>query len=181
MGTTYAMDRGPALLSAQIQSINLRHTEAAQIMALIDDIEDTMGTFYVWNPRICGPQADPDGSILGSHTPTIHSVNSDNKHFSITGLPVGYVLTRGDLIAVDYASPSRRAVYRVVDATVTANGSGVTSEFAVSPFIRTGMAEGDSVTLIKPGVNMKIMPNTLACNIGDNIFSTISFQMIEQP
>lgn len=180
-GTTYSKDLGPALIGCSAQSVPLYHADAEQVMALIESMEDEMGSFYVWNPRQPYPQADPDGTILGSNTPTINLVGDDNKSLKVEGLPAGYVLTRGDWFGVDYLSPTRRALYRVVDATVTADGSGVTPQFQVSPHIRTGLTAGDAVLLAKPGCNMKLLPGTLSDPSDGALTSRITFQTIEQP
>lgn len=180
-GTVYRKDLGPAFLMASIQSVPLEHATAEQVMALIESMEDQLSTFYVHNPRMRFPQSDPQGTLLGSATPVIASVNADNKRVTISGLPAGYVLTRGDWFGVDYLSPSRRALYRVVDATVTADGDGLTPLFEVSPNIRTGLTAGDSVLLKKPGCNMMILPGSLQDQTDGPTTSRIQFQAIEQP
>lgn len=180
-GTIYRKDMGPAFWIGNLQSVPLYHADAEQVMALLDSMEDALSSFYVWNPALAYPQADPDGSILGSSTPTIHTVNADNKRISITGLPAGYVLTRGDKVAVDYNSPSQRALYRIVDASVTADGSGVTAEFEISPRIRIGTTAGNTVHLVKPAANMMIVPGSLSCQTDSGTTSRINFQTIEVP
>lgn len=180
-GTVYRKDLGPAFWAGNYQSVPLLHADAAQCMALLDSMEDSLSTFYGWSPQQEYPQADPDGSILGAATVTIHSVNANAKQISLTGLPAGYILTRGDMLAVDYLSPSHRALYRIVDASVTANGSGVTAEFEITPRIRTGTASGDAVYLIKPAANMMIVPGSLSCTTDSAVTSRINFQTIEVP
>ena len=177
----FTKDLAPTVWVARVQSVPLYHDRAEQIMALIESMEDSLASFYVWNPAIAFPQADPDGSILGASTPTIHTVNGDNKRIRIENLPPAYVLTRGDKIEAEYLSPVQRAIYAVVDEQVVADGSGVTPLFEVSPHIRLGLTAGDAVNLIRPKVAMKIIEGTLDCMTDGAVTSRIVFETEEQP
>ncbi len=157
-GVIRVKDLRPALWRARIQCAALTHREDRQAMALIGDIEDQIGTFYVWKPNAPYPYADPTGAVLGASAVKINSVNADNRRLSLKWLPAGYVLTRGDFVAFDYGSAPSRALHQVVDATVTANGSGVTPQFFVTPQIRPGAAANNVVSLALPAAEMRIVP-----------------------
>src|SRR5687768_983531 len=92
-GETLAADRGPALFEADVETPPMEHVEADRLQAIVDALDGSIHTFYLSNPRRPFPQNDPDGSLLGSSTPTILSVGADNKSLALTGLPVGYKLT----------------------------------------------------------------------------------------
>ncbi|WP_295081166.1 hypothetical protein [Tabrizicola sp.] len=108
-------------------------------------------TFLMYDRRRPNPLLDPTGSILGAASVTILALGGDPRELSLTGLPVGYTLSRGDYLSFAYTSlaVSRQALHRVVDATVVANGSGQTALFEVEPFIRPGAVTGAAVTLRK--------------------------------
>jgi hypothetical protein len=114
------------------------------------------GSFLMPHPVRIGPAADPAGTILGAATPSITAVNANNRDITISGLPAGYVLRRGDLISWTYLSgPTRYALHRVV-TQATANGSGVlTTE--IMPPVRPGHATPQAVTLVNAVCKAKIV------------------------
>lgn len=107
-------------------------------------------TLLAYDPRSNGPAADPGGVVLGTSTPTIHTLDADNRRMRLTGLPVGYQLSVGDWIGWTYgSSPTRYAAHRIETAAV-ADAAGLTPLFAVEPFIRPGVTTGTAVTLVRP-------------------------------
>ena len=80
----------------------------------------------------------------------------------MAGLPAWYVLTRGDYLAFDYGSPSRRALHKVVSLTVQASAGGVTPVFEVTPLIRPGALVGAVVTLVRASCKARIMPGSVS-------------------
>lgn len=133
--------------------------DADAIHAVIGGMGGSVGTFFAYDLRRAGPKADPTGSVLGSSTVQINSLGSDGISLSLKGLPNGYVLTRGDYVGFVYSS-TKRALHQIVDASVTANGSGVTAAFQVHPAIRQGAANNNAVTLVRPVAEFRIMPGT---------------------
>ncbi len=152
----------PALWRAAFISKPQRFAQLAQAQAIIEDTIDILGTIYAWCPTRKYPATDLDGVILGASSVTIHTLDGDNRRLRIQGLPASYVLTRGDLLAFDFGSPTRRALHRVVTATVTADGAGLTPLFAVTPFIQPGAAVSDVVTLAKPAMEAIIASHSSA-------------------
>lgn len=166
--------RGSFTLSADY------HAGAAQLAALLDLLQRPGASFMVYDPRLKYPQADATGASLGASTVQIASVNADNRRLALKGLPAGYVLTRGDLLSFAYGSPARQALHRVVAASVTANASGVTSEFEVTPLIRTGAAVNDAVSLAKPQCKAVLAPGSLSTGAGRRRFTTgMSFDWMQ--
>lgn len=132
--------------------------EAASPDVLLSVLRREGATFFAYDTRRAFPQADPTGAILGASAVTVAS-NPNPREITLAGLPAGYVLTRGDYIAWDYGSPTvRRALHRVVDATVTANGTGTTPLFEVSPFVRPGAITGNAM-LIRAACKAVILPD----------------------
>ncbi len=133
--------------------------EAQAIKALIGSMGGSVGSFYGWDTDRPYPLADPTGALIAGSTVQIKSLGSNGISLALKGLPVGYVLTRGDYLGFTYSS-TKKALHQVVAATVTANGSGETSEFEVHPAIRQGAAVNDAVSLSKPVAEFRIVPGT---------------------
>lgn len=126
---------------------------AARLDALLSVLDRPGSSVLLFDPRKQFPAADPSGATLGSSTPVVSALDSgDARLLSVSGLPANYVLTAGDLIGWTYgSSPTRYALHRIV-SDVTANGSGATALFEVSPFIQPGVTVSTAVTLIRPPI-----------------------------
>lgn len=164
-GQTLGAELAPPLWTGDVTLVQMPLSAASQVQALIEASDEVLGGFYLYNPRQPYPQADPDGSILGAATPTIHSVGGDSKSLRLAGLPAGYVVTRGDCLAFDHGSPARRAFHRIVE-TATADGVGVTPAFEVRPHLRPGAANGLAVSLVKPAARVFIVPGSFDPGVG---------------
>jgi hypothetical protein len=176
-GTIIVKDRRPALWTAAVQSNPIPNDDAVAIEALINAMGGSLQSFHIWNPKRQYPRADPKGTILGASTPTILSLNVDNRRLALTGLPPGYVLSVGDFLAFTY-STTRRALHQVVES-VTANGSGVTAQFEVTPHIRTGATAGAAVALARPSAIMRIVPGSYDAPSAGPLHSTVRFNAIQ--
>lgn len=119
-------------------------------------------SFYAYDTRRPAPFADPTGSILGAAVPTIATLVAGNREIALAGLPANYVLTRGDYLAFDYGTPSRRALHKVVAVTVQANVSGTTPNFEVTPALRPGAVVGATVTLVRAACKAKLVPGSVS-------------------
>lgn len=170
-GGVVAKDLGPALWMADVQTLVLRPLLLEEILAAIESLQGSIGTFFLYDTLKCCPKADPHGTILGASNVKINTATS--RGLSLKGLPAGYVITRGDRLSFDYGSPPMRGYHRALE-TVTANGSGTTPEFDVSPNIRAGAAADQTIHLIKPAVIMRIVPNSFSCAAGT--LSSVQFK-----
>lgn len=178
-GQVLQSDLGPSLWTGDVSSREFYHAEARRIEAKLNAVIRSIGSFYLYDPRKPYPYEDPDGSILGASSVQINSL-PDAKSMTLKGLPVGYKLTEGDYLSFDYGD-GRRAFHEVAEA-VTANGSGVTPAFEVSPFIRPGAAVNAAVTLIKPAMKCIVRPGTLQVQSTGNVVTTqISFSVVQKP
>ena len=157
---------------------NMYLEDALDLETLIDALGGSMGTFYAWNPLRPYPKLDPTGSIIGSSTQTILSVGGDNKSMTLGGLPIAYTLSRGDFLSFNYGSPSSRALHRIVTATTTANGSGVTPSFEVTPPFRQGITTGLAVTLAKPTAEFCMTPGSFNPS-ASGVFQSNTFSAIQ--
>jgi hypothetical protein len=105
------------LHEAEVRTARLPHSRAEQLRARLRAL-DGGAHFYLSNPTMLYPQADPGGTILGSASVVIASIHAKRTALALSGLPAGYVITVGDYVHVDYGTPSRRALpYWVLPAT----------------------------------------------------------------
>lgn len=165
----------PPLWEAACETIDLPNDAAHGVRALLNLIGST-GTVFAWNPLQGGPAADPDGVTLGASAPVIASIAANRKDMSVSGLPSGYVLSAGDLMEVDYGSPSRRALVEV-SIGATAAGNGTTPVFEVRPHLRPGIVTGAAVGLLKPAAKMKLVPGSDATEVSQPMFSRVRFTL----
>ncbi len=148
--------RGARLWGGEIVLDKDSHAVWAAVEARIALLEEPGASFMVTDPRLPAPIADPGGAILGASTVRIYAVHANMRELRITGLPGGYVMSRGDMLSFTYGSnPVRHALHRVVTGAVAAGG-GTTPWFEVTPFIRPGAAVDDPVTLLRPACKARI-------------------------
>jgi hypothetical protein len=146
-----ALWRGEAVLSPA------EHVDAQEVEARLDRLQQPGEYFLICDWRRKGPRMDPGGAVLGASSPTVLQLGSDNKSLRLQGLPAGYVLSAGDQIGWLYGqSPERRALHSIYGA-VTADGTGVTPFFEVSPHIRPGVAVNAAVELVRPMIKARLL------------------------
>lgn len=158
-GSVISASLGASLWTGTIQLAQANHPRHAQMEALIALMDQPGATFLCHDPRYLGPASDPIGAILGSRTITIHSVASNMRELRITGLPVGYVLSAGDMLGFQYGSdPVRHALHRIVVGG-TASIGGLTPLMEVVPNLRPGAVTGLDVQLIRSACKARLLPD----------------------
>lgn len=130
--------------------------DALEIQTLIE-LHGSSQPFYLHDPMRSAPRADPGGAVLGAATPILGTVSATG--FRINGLPPGYAISVGDLIAVDHGAAPLVALYSAASVTV-ASGSGITPDITVLPAPRVLAAAGDAVRLVNPVGLMIILPDS---------------------
>ena len=168
-GTTLTASLGEPLWKGSIQLVQDRHAAQSAYEAKLSVLRRPGSSFFVYDIRKPYPIYDPDGSIFAASTPTILAVDADNKRMSVQGLPANYELSAGDLISFQYGTPTKYALHRIVQGE-TANGSGSTGLFEVTPFIRPGAATLDSVQVVKPYCKAIVLPD-VSYGSGSDLFS----------
>ena len=161
-GEVISADMGPMLWQGEIKLGTLTRDEAADLDAMLDILRPAGRTFLCYDTRRPAPLADPLGIVLGANVVTIASLPVGNREISLAGLPAWYRLTRGDYLAFDYGSPTRRALHKVVSRTAQADAAGSMPAFEVTPLIRPGAAVAAVVTLIKPCCKARLMPGSVS-------------------
>ncbi|HEY4724322.1 MAG TPA: hypothetical protein VII92_20875 [Anaerolineae bacterium] len=180
-GTPRVADIGPEIWTAKIGVDVMENDDAESTAALINQMRGSLGTFYVWNPRRQYPRMDPDGSIIGSSTVTIYALDADTRYLRLAGLPVGYVLRRGDFLSWDQgSSPVHRRLHQfMADATADSNGRIALTE--VAPHIAAGASTGLAVSLKRPAAEMLIVPGSYDFPSTGSTTSSISFTAVQIP
>ena len=159
-GEIIAASYGPRLWQGSMQVTTESPDDYEQAVARAELLNQAGASFMFRSLARSGPIADPTGSILGAAVPQITNVNANMRDITISSLPVGYVITRGDYLSFTYlSSPTRYAFHRVVTGG-TANGGGVAGSIELTPAIRSGYTTPFNVDLIRPGLKAVMIPNT---------------------
>ena len=158
-GEILRAERGARLWQGRIELDEMSPAEANRVLPLINVLRAN-GTFLVTDPLHARPQSDPAGAVSAA-APVLAS--AEGREMTISGLPAGYILRRGDLVSWTYgANPLRYALHEVASDTVVASGAGVTDEIEVSPPIRPwGSLAGRPVRLITPWCKALIVPKSV--------------------
>jgi hypothetical protein len=173
-GITRGKDFGPAIWVATYTTGNVANDDALAYEAMLNSLDGVIQTFEASDLRRQYPRLDPLGATYSDGV--LHSVNANNKALSLSGLIAGQVVSVGDYLSFDYTTG--RALHQVME-TVTANGSGVTAEFEVRPFIRTGWSLSATVKLKVPRGIFVMLPGSVSSKISNALYSVISFQAIQ--
>lgn len=176
-GDYLVKDLGPSLWVATFRTISMTADDAMDVQAMIESLRGSLMTFHAYNVRRPFPKSDPTGSIIGANVVQVNAISSDRRSLQVKGLTAGYVLTRGDCVAVTYGLQRSVAYHRVLE-TNTADGTGLSPFFDVEPAIRQGMAANDVVTLKKPTVQMCLVPRSFQPQ-SENIFTSFSFSAFQ--
>lgn len=159
-GRVWQAELAPPLWTAEIVLRTDYNDALKQIAAIIRKLNGSQEAFFLYDPISKYPQYDPTGSILGANTPVIGSISSGRNSLSLSGLTANYRITVGDKMAIPYGSGPTRYAFLEASETITANGSGVTGQIEVFPFVPLGVSNGAAVTLKKPACKMILMPNS---------------------
>ncbi|WP_297341642.1 hypothetical protein [Pseudophaeobacter sp.] len=149
-GSVIFHQRGARLWQGQITLDMDAHDFWASVDATLSILEEPGASFLFQDPRMTGPITDPQKAVLGSANPVIAALSGDAHDLSLSGLPAGYELQRGDLLGFSYGvNPTRLAYHRIYTGGI-ANLAGDLSGLVVVPKIRSGAQIGAPVTLGDP-------------------------------
>lgn len=160
-GEVLAADLGTRLWQGEIQLGDMTADEAAEALAMLDVLRRAAGSFMVHDKRRPAPRSDLNGAALSGFAVKLASVSGNTREVTLSGLPAGFQLLRHDYLAFSYGTnPTRYALHRIA-SPATANGSGVTGLFEVSPNIRPGWVANAAVSLVKPACKARILPGSV--------------------
>lgn len=179
-GEILSADLGSRLWTGTATLRRMYHREAEKHKATLNLLRRPGRSFMVFNPAIPGPASDPTGSYLSAVAPVIDTLATNNRELTIGGLPNGFFLDAGDMLAFSYsASPTRYALHQIaVGSSVDATGK--TGLIEVSPNIRAGAAVGSPITLYQPACKAVLVPGSVTPGTARNLFTEgVSFQFIQ--
>lgn len=170
-GLTQAKDMGPSLWVADWASVPIRLDDADAVMAQFSSLRGSLRTFYLYpftrpQPRQTGAQGGALGNV------SVQSIDAGNAALTLQGLPSGFELVEGDYLSITTQVGGRE--FLRLNEGRTAGGTGLAVDLGVEPYVRAGVAPGDTVTLVKPLVEMRLDPGTL-----DDPFDGLSHRMIK--
>lgn len=160
-GETLAADLARPLWRGDVTLKPQLVTEARALMAQFDALDGAIETFYLSNPLGWWPKMDPGGVFYGSSTPAIGTIAANKKQIAFKNLPIGYVLSPGDMFHVEYGGGgARRGLFRLREgATVSALGTTASIEFR--PHISASALPNDVVSFAHPAAKVKLIPGSL--------------------
>ncbi|QWY83573.1 hypothetical protein [Rhizobium phage RHph_X2_26] len=176
-GATFVKDLGDPIWKTSYGTKELAPNALDDWRAKLDVLDNGLNTFKAYILTRCYPIAYPrgawptGGAFNGSGT--IGAIGLDNKTLTISGFPVGYVFTRGDILMIG----SGRC-YRVVTGGTVPSG-GTSPLLEVRPHLRVGTAIGNAVSVKNPWVLSTIDPGSISDPAGLNGRGAITFSATE--
>ena len=178
-GDVLRADVGSTLWRGSVALKRRKHVDMAEIEVLLSVLDRPGASFLAYDARYPYPRYDFGGVTLGASTVQILALDADQLRMSLKGLPAGYVLTRGQKLSFQYgSSPVRYALHQMVDE-VTADGSGETALFEVSPPIRPGAATDAAVGLVRPSCKAVIVPGRSEGSGGRTFTDGVQFDFVQ--
>jgi hypothetical protein len=125
-------------------------------------LSQTGASFMVTPVHRVGPQADPDGAILGASAPVLHTIAANRREMRISGLPAAYQIRKGDYLSIAYGSSPVRYWFGQVVVGATADGAGLTPLLEFVPPLPAGVTTSLGVTLLQPAFKAVMAPGGLS-------------------
>jgi hypothetical protein len=158
-GQILASETAPPLRRGTVNIRGLDYDEDSEISALIEALDGSIQKFMLYGPPRLYPAKDPKGLILGANVVTLSVIDADNKRITLAGLPVGYVLTRGDFVQFPFGpSGVMNAYHRIVQGSV-ADGAG-NAVIELRPHVYAGTVTGVTCILKKPAARVIMVPGS---------------------
>lgn len=176
-GEILKAELAPSLWRGAVTLTPMKARSADAIEALIAMLEVPGRAFEACKPNQAGPVGDPLGDGLLGFTPTLHAIDEPGSTVRLSGLPVGYEITPGDMLSFSYGTnPVRQALHRFVEGGA-ATAVGRTAPMTVVPHIRPGAIVGATVELVRPWCKGVMIPGTVSYGSRVNgITSGLGFQ-----
>lgn len=176
-GKTYVKNLGSPLWQLSAQSRQLKPNELDYWRARLNTLIDGSLTFYGRPMSRCFPIAYPNGSwptgaAFDGVSASLASVATDRKTITVSSLPVGFIFSVGDYLAVG------NDLHQVMEPA-SANSFGTTGGFEVWPHIWPGVSSG-TVSVKKPSCLMAVVPGSVSTPADPQTgWGTVSFQGVE--
>lgn len=159
-GGVIAVELAPPLWLGDVTLRNASHSEAKQAAARIRALRGPINSFMMYDPISMYPQADPDGTILGSAVVMVSGVGANYDAISLSGLPAGYIITVGDKVQITYTQGVTRHAFLEFSETKQATSGGAIVGISVFPHVPPAIAAGNAAQLRKPACKCIMVPKS---------------------
>jgi len=163
-----------ALWTVEYTTVQMRCDAGVTFEAKLNSLDGVINAFEAGDLRRPYPLNYQSGVF--SDAGQINSINANNKAVSFKNLPAGFVLSVGDYFHFDYGG--KRALHQLMES-VTANGSGITSEVEIRPYLRPGLTVSTAVVLKNPRARFTMMPNGVASTVSTGFIMSVNFKAIQ--
>lgn len=154
-GGAIRVESGTRLWMGEISVVRESRAEAQIIDAALARLTAAGGSFILNHPYTT-PLMDQDRTGLAGFSPRLKTVEDGGASVVLNGLPVGYVLTAGDMVTWSHGSPISRGLHRILD-TVVADGLGEAA-FDIMP--HTTSPTNRAVVLYDPFIKAIVVPES---------------------
>lgn len=163
-GEVFTREGGARRWEGMVSLTAAPNARAGYFDVLLDVLTGSGASALLYDHRRPYPILDPFGTTLAASVVIIDSVPLSLKELTLSGLPAGYTLSRGDYLSftyLDVTGTQQWSLHRVVDIAVTASGAGVTPLFEIIPHLPEGIAlVGTGVALKKPSCKVVLRPRS---------------------
>lgn len=163
-GRTIVKDFGTPLWTATYQSRGLRPNLLDEWRARLNALANGLETFKAWPMSRCWPILHPYGE--GAVPGVIATIGANRKSLTVDWTDGATSLSIGDYVEVN-----SRWLFQV-----TGVAAGLVT---VAPNLPLGVLVGQAVSVAKPGVTMRLVPDSVTAGASLNGRGSISFQAIE--
>ncbi len=158
VGEAHYATRGVPLFMAKITSPPMPNAEAEGLMALVNSLQGSLGTFLLNNKRLPYPSSDPDGSIMGATTPALGTI-TDRTHVAFTGFPNSYSIPLGTYFGLIFDT-SRYYIGQFAAAKTAHVSTGAVTSVEITPALPDSVSGTPAVTVLKPAGKFKLVPGS---------------------
>lgn len=176
-GDLWAAELADPLWTADVSLGEGRNDELKQANARIRALGGSRIAFMMCDPISQFPQADPDGSRLGTAAISLRTVLRDRITARMQGFPPGYVLTIGDKLQISYQD---LIAFVEVGKTTVADAAG-NLDAPIFPRMPSSFAAGALVAVNRPACPVIIVPESHKAGVSTSEITTgAGFKVIQK-
>ena len=156
-GEIISVEHGAQLWSGSASCRINPYTDGAKTVAIFETLLRSDASFLAYDKLRPWPQRDAKGLAIANKSPKVSPVTGDARSLRLSGFPVGYKMTAGDLLSFNYGSnPTRIGLHRVV-STEYADSSGDILSINGHPPVRPGLANNTALQLVPATCKAKLV------------------------
>lgn len=161
-GVTIVKELGPLLWQVSYVTKWMLRDEAGAVEADLLSLENGGQLFEGYDPARPFPAADQTSALTGI---TVASIRSDRLALSLSGLPGGFTITKGDWVSIN--DGTNLHLLRAVET-----GTGT---FEVRPGLRASITVGDAVKLRYAPARFMVDPGSVERTMVTRLRDTVSW------